>query len=93
MIFYIYFGDMAIIGKLMDKNRCEYWNGIVHEGIVEREVFKNKNGFVILKNVPIGICNKCGSCYYSTKVLHEVDDVASGRRKAEEEVVPIAEYA
>jgi len=72
---------------------CEYCDGTVEERVVEREVFKHKNGFVILKNVPIGVCNKCGSRYYSAKVLHEVDDITSGRRQAEEEVVPIAEYA
>ena len=77
----------------MNGDKCEYCDGIVHERIVEREVFKHKNGFVILKNVPIGVCNTCGSRYYSAKVLHEVDDIASGRRQAEEEVVPIAEYA
>jgi len=77
----------------MDGDICEYCDGIVCERIVEREVFKHKNGFVILKNVPIGVCNNCGSRYYSAKVLHEVDDIASGRRQAEEEVVPIAEYA
>ncbi len=77
----------------MDGDLCEYCDGIVLERIMEREVFKHKNGFVILKNVPIGVCNKCGSRYYSAKVLHEVDDIASGRRQAEKEVVPIAEYA
>lgn len=78
----------------MDGDLCEYCDGIVWERIVEREVFKHKNGFVILKNVPIGVCNNCGCRYYSAKVLHEVDAIATGKRRADqEEVVPIAEYA
>lgn len=64
----------------------------VYERVVKTELFKHKNGFVILKNVPIGVCDKCGCRYYSARVLHEVDEIASGRRLAEEEVVPIAEY-
>lgn len=78
----------------MNRDICEYCDGTVCELVAEREVFTHKKGLVILKNVPIGVCNKCGSRYYSSKLLHEVDDIATGKRRAdEEELVPIAEYS
>ena len=79
---------------MMDRDVCEYCDGTVRELVVEREVFKHKDGLVILKNVPIGVCSNCGCRYYSAKVLNEVDDIATGKRRADqEEVVPVAEYA
>ena len=62
---------------------CEYCDGTVREQVVEREIFKHKNGFVVLEQVPLGVCDKCGRRYYSATVLHEVDDIATGRRKAD----------
>lgn len=58
--------------------RCEYCDGIVREKRVEREVFKHKAGFVILEDVAIGVCDKCGSRYYSAEVLRRVQAVAAG---------------
>jgi hypothetical protein len=37
--------------------RCEYCEGMVRPKRVERESFKHKNGFIILEDVSIGICN------------------------------------
>ncbi|MBI5788678.1 MAG: YgiT-type zinc finger protein [Candidatus Schekmanbacteria bacterium] len=59
--------------------KCEYCTGIVREKIVAQEAFKYKKGFVILENVPIGVCDKCGNRYYSAEILHKVEDVASGK--------------
>jgi YgiT-type zinc finger domain-containing protein len=39
---------------------CEYCEGTVKDRVVEKEVFKHKNGFVTLEDVPIGICDQCG---------------------------------
>ncbi len=43
--------------------RCEYCDGTVREKRVRREAFKHKNGFVILGDVSIGVCDKCGNRY------------------------------
>jgi YgiT-type zinc finger domain-containing protein len=59
--------------------QCEYCNGTVREKLVEREAFKDKNGFVILENVTIGICGKCGNRYYSAAILRQVQQIASGK--------------
>jgi len=63
--------------------RCEYCEGIVRPRLIEREAFKHKNGFVILKNVTIGVCDVCGSRCYSAEILHTVHEIATGKRKPE----------
>lgn len=72
--------------------KCEYCEGTVRKQIVQREAFKHKTGFVILENVPIGICDKCGNRYYSAQVLHRVEEIASGKKEPERtESIPVAQ--
>jgi YgiT-type zinc finger domain-containing protein len=71
--------------------KCEYCEGTVKERVVEREAFKHKTGFVILENIPIGICDKCGSRYYHSRLLHRVDEIATGKASpVKTESVPVA---
>ena len=56
--------------------RCEYCDGIVREKIVKREAFKHKDGFVILENVPIGVCDKCGRHYYHASLLQRTAEIS-----------------
>ena len=53
--------------------RCEYCEGTVRPRVVDRESFKHKDGFVILEDVTIGVCDNCGSRYYGADILHLVD--------------------
>ncbi|MDQ3582715.1 MAG: YgiT-type zinc finger protein [Pseudomonadota bacterium] len=39
---------------------------------MERESFKHKNGFIILEDVTVGVCDHCGNRYYSAELLHAV---------------------
>lgn len=74
--------------------RCEYCDGFVQEKIIKREAFKHKQGFVILEDVPIGICDKCGSRYYHASLLHCVADIAAGKVSTDKtEHVPVAHFA
>jgi YgiT-type zinc finger domain-containing protein len=59
--------------------KCEYCSGTVRERLVEREAFKAKCGFVILENLTIGICDKCGNRYYSAAILRQVQQIAAGK--------------
>ncbi|MGH9427616.1 MAG: YgiT-type zinc finger protein [Terriglobia bacterium] len=71
--------------------RCEYCQGTVRPRTVEREAFKHKRGFIILENVPIGVCDSCGNRYYSAEVLHTVHEIVIGTRAPERtEEVPVA---
>ncbi len=72
---------------------CEYCDGIVREKTVKREAFKHKDGFVILEEVPIGVCDKCGARYYHARLLHRVAQVASGAALPQRaEQVPVAHF-
>jgi YgiT-type zinc finger domain-containing protein len=51
--------------------RCEYCEGTVQPRTVKQEAFKHRDGFVILENVAIGVCNNCGNRYYSANILHK----------------------
>jgi YgiT-type zinc finger domain-containing protein len=73
--------------------KCEYCEGIVRERIVERESFKHRDGFVILENVPVGVCDKCGYRYYHSTLLHRVDEIATKKKApARMEMVPVAVF-
>lgn len=70
---------------------CEQCSGVVRSKRVEREAFKHKNGFIILEDIVIGVCDSCGSRYYSADIVHAVHEIATGKRPAERtEQVPVA---
>ncbi len=70
---------------------CEYCNGTVEERQIDKEAFKYRKGFVILEDIPVGICNECGYRYYHSTILKRVEEIAEGRETPErEESVPVA---
>jgi len=72
--------------------RCEYCEGTVREKGVEREVFKHESGFVILEDVVIGVCDKCGNRDYAAETLKRVQAIAAGKIRPERtEQVPVAQ--
>jgi YgiT-type zinc finger domain-containing protein len=71
--------------------KCEYCEGTVRPKKIKREAFKHKAGFVILEEVIIGVCDLCGTRYYSADILHAVNDIATGTRPFEKtEEIPVA---
>ena len=68
---------------------CEYCSGKV----VEKRVTlhrKVKGKYVIIEDVPAGVCTECGTRYYTASVLKTVEASIHGRRKAKREVlVPV----
>ncbi len=73
---------------------CEYCDGTVQPKSVEREAFKHKNGFIILEDVTIGVCDTCANRYYSADVLHAVHDLAAGTLQPERMArVPVGRVA
>ena len=63
--------------------KCQYCSGTVHAKKVAMESFKHKNGFIILEDVVIGVCDTCGNRYYGADVLHAVHELATGERAPE----------
>jgi YgiT-type zinc finger domain-containing protein len=75
-----------------DGERCEYCGGPIVEKIVV--VHRKVNGrYVLVENVPAGVCVECGMRYFAANVLKTVEESVQGRRKAEQEVlVPVYSY-
>jgi len=46
----------------------------------------------VIKNVPVGVCKKCGTKYYTANVLKTIESSVCGRRKAESKI-PMAVYS
>jgi YgiT-type zinc finger domain-containing protein len=70
---------------------CKYCEGTVQPRTVKREAFKHRDGFVILEDIVIGVCDNCGNRYYSADILHAVHAVAAGSVSPERtEKIPVA---
>ena len=72
--------------EFWDGERCEYCNGLIVEkrGDLTRKVGEK---YVLIENVPAGVCTECGTRYYAANVLKTVEETIRGRRKAEREVL------
>ena len=72
-----------------DNETCEYCGGI----IVEKRVSLHRNlkgDYVLIENVPAGVCTECGTRYYAANTLKMVDESIRGRCQMEREVrVPV----
>ena len=70
---------------------CEHCDGTVRPKRVAREAFKHKKGFIILEGIVVGVCDKCGTRYYSAEILHAVHDVATGAKPFDRiEKIPVS---
>jgi len=68
---------------------CEYCGGPIVEkrATLHRKV---RGQYVLIENVPAGVCAHCGVRYYAASVLKTVEESLRGRRRAEREVlVPV----
>jgi YgiT-type zinc finger domain-containing protein len=71
--------------------QCEWCSGTVREKKQAREILRHARGFVMLEDVPVGVCDKCGRKYYSAQVLRRVEEIALNRAKADRtESIPVA---
>jgi len=77
------------IASFWEGESCEYCGG----PIVEKRVTlhrKVRRKYVVVENVPAGVCAECGMRYYSANVLKTVEERLRGRRPAERKVlVPV----
>ena len=73
---------------------CEHCGGTVRERRVEREALRHKGSFVILENVPVGVCEKCGARYFDASILRRVAEIGRGTAPPLRTVeVPVDRYA
>jgi YgiT-type zinc finger domain-containing protein len=73
---------------------CEHCSGTVREQRVDREALRHKGSFVILENVPIGVCDQCGARYYDALILRRVAEIGRGKALPLQKIeIPVAPYA
>ena len=74
-----------------DNEHCEYCNEFIIEKIVDlpRKVGEK---YVLIKNVPVGVCKGCGTRYYSANILKNIEMITLGQRKAKSQI-PMAVYS
>lgn len=68
-----------------DGERCEYCNGPIVEKAID---LPRKVGgrYILIQNVPVGVCTECGTRYYAANVLKTIEEIVRGRRQAEREI-------
>lgn len=72
---------------------CEHCDGTVRERRVEREALRHKGNFVILEDVPISVCDKCGARYFDASILRRVAEIGRGTIPAQRTLeVPLDRY-
>jgi YgiT-type zinc finger domain-containing protein len=62
------------------------------EGKYEIVGISLKDNYILIKNVPVGVCKKCGKKYYTANVLKTIELIICGRRKIESKI-PMAVYS
>ena len=58
--------------------KCELCDGTVKERRMDREALRHHGDFVILEDVPIGVCERCGARYFDATVLCRVAEIGRG---------------
>lgn len=68
-----------------NREQCEHCDGPIVEKTVDlpRKVGRR---YVLIRNVPVGVCKECGTRYFAANVLKTIEATVRGRRKAEREI-------
>ena len=79
----------ATASAFWEVERCEYCTGVIREK--KSELSRRVKGkYILIENVPTGVCTECGTRYYSANVLKTIEEAIAGRRKAQRAVrVPV----
>lgn len=66
--------------------RCEYCNGHIVERLVDLPR-KIRGRYVLIKNVPVGVCKECCTRYYYTANVLKTIEESIRRRKAAKKIL------
>ena len=59
---------------------CYFCGGLVEEKTVNY-MRKWKGKYILIENVPAGVCNQCGEKYFEAKVAEKMDDLMEQQDK------------
>jgi YgiT-type zinc finger domain-containing protein len=75
-----------------DGERCEYCQGLIIEKIVDLPR-RSGSKYILIKNVPVGVCKECGTRYFSANILKTIKAIINGRQKAKKEIcIPVYSF-
>lgn len=78
-----------IVMEFWQGERCEYCDGSIFEKKVD--LLRKVGGkYVLVKNVPAGVCRGCGTRYYAANVLKTIGATVRGRQKAGRKISMVA---
>jgi YgiT-type zinc finger domain-containing protein len=71
----------------------EHCGGTVRERRMEGDALRHKGSFVILEDVPVGVCDRCGARYFDASILRRVAEIGRGTTPSPRTIeVPVAPY-
>lgn len=84
---------MKVKGQSKKKTEnCDFCSGEVIEKRMTAD-FHHKGKLVIVENVPVKVCTKCGERYYDAEIWAELERIASSKTNVKREIkVPVKEF-
>ena len=74
---------------MMKASECEYCSGEIRQRKVTVDHWY-KDKLVIIKDVPVGVCQECGQRYYAATTLDRLDAMAQNSNTASKRIsVPV----
>jgi len=68
-----------------ENETCEYCDGQIVEKVVDLPRRLGKK-YVLIKNVPVGVCQECGTRYYAANILKAIDTLIKSKRKPQRQI-------
>jgi YgiT-type zinc finger domain-containing protein len=73
---------------------CQHCGGVVRERRVAREALRHKWGFVVFEDLPVGICEECGTRHFDASIFRRVAEIGRGTAPPVRTMeVPVDRYA
>ncbi len=70
---------------------CYFCGGLVEEKTISY-MRKWKGKYILIENVPAGVCNQCGEKYFEAKVAEKMDNLMLKKEKAKRKIsIPVIE--
>ena len=77
----------------MKELECEYCGGVIQTKKVTVEYWY-EGKLVIIRDMPVGVCEECGERYYEAATLEQLDAIARESESAQERIsVPVMAFA
>ena len=74
-----------------DEEDCEYCGGPIREKRVDL-TSRSRKRLVLVRNIPAGVCTRCGVRYYAANVLKTVEERVRRGKPRELLKVPVVDY-